>query len=217
MELYFSYLSTYSQKVLLGFYEKGIPFNGHHIDLGDPEVHDKYRELYPFGKVPLLICDDARMIPESSIILEYLDTTFPNSLTLIPAEAEAARRVRFLDRMCDLYLNDPVVSLIFESWKPEPERNMEMMVKASEKIGIMYRLLNDQLLDQPLLGGETFCLADCAAIPSLFYAKSFAPFGDFEALSRYWGEISKRPAYMRLKQEAEPYIEQAMGNSEQVG
>ena len=45
MDLYFSYLSTYSQKVLLGLYEKNVPFTAHMVDLTDPEDREAYRKL----------------------------------------------------------------------------------------------------------------------------------------------------------------------------
>jgi glutathione S-transferase len=211
MDLYFAYLSTYSQKALIGLYEKGVDFTPHMVDLSNEEAKAKFREMYPLGKVPLLVRDDGRMIPESTIILEYIDTAFDQEPVLIPRDPELGRRVRFMDRMCDLYLNDPVVSLIFESWKPEAEQNQELIQKSSEKIGIMYRFMDDQLGQSEFLAGEQFSMADCAAMPVLFYANSFAPFGGFDNINRYWEQVSQRPAFQRLKQEAEPYIKAALG------
>lgn len=211
MDLYFAYLSTYSQKTLLGMYERGVEFTPHLVDLTDPEARAEYQKLYPFGKVPLLIRDDGRMIPESSIILEYIDTGLDGGPYLIPKDPESSRRVRFLDRMCDLYLNDPVVSLIFESWKPTEQQNAEMMQKASEKIGTMYRFMEDQLLDREFLAGNEFSLADCSALPVLYYAKSFAPFSDFPNIKSYWDRVSSRESFVRVKTEAEPYISAVMG------
>lgn len=212
MDLYFSYLSTYSQKVLIGLYEKDTAFTPHLVDLSDPEARAEYVKLYPFGKLPLLVRDDGRMIPESSIIVEYIDNQFEQEPILIPRDPELARRARFMDRMCDLYLNDPVVNLIFESWKPEDEQNRELISKSSERIGTMYRFMDDQLSSSPYLAGETFSIADCAAMPVLFYANSFAPFGGFDNIFRYWEEVSSRPSFVRLKQEAEPYIQAVMAS-----
>ncbi|AUM12487.1 glutathione S-transferase family protein [Ketobacter alkanivorans] len=212
MDLYFSYLSTYSQKVLIALYEKDVSFTPHLVDLSDPAAKEEYTKLYPFGKLPLLVRDDSRMIPESSIIVEFIDTHFEQEPILIPRDPELGRRARFMDRMCDLYLNDPVVSLIFESWKPENEQNRELISKSSERIGTMYRFMDDQLGSSQYLGGDTFSIADCSAIPVLFYANSFAPFGGFDNIFRYWEEVSMRPSFVRLKQEAEPYIQAVMGD-----
>lgn len=203
MELYFSYLSTYSQKVLLGLYHKGLPFNGHPIDISDPQAHQAYKELYPFGKVPLLLTDDGRMIPESSIILEFLDNQYPDQPALIPKDPELARKARMLDRMCDLYLNDTLVDLVMESYKPAPEQDRGLLANASEKIGMMYRLLDEQLKASSLLAGEDFSLADCAAAPCLFYARSFAPFDELERLDHYWEKLMQWPAFVRLQQDTQ--------------
>jgi glutathione S-transferase len=211
MDLYFSYLSTYSQKVLLGMYEKDVPFIPHQVDLNDEQARAEYRALYPFGKVPLLIRDDGRMIPESTIILEYVDMAFEQGPVLIPRDTELGRRTRFMDRMCDLYLNDPVVNLIFESWKPEADRDPQLISESSERIGTMYRFMDDHLAQHGYMSGDTFTLADCAAMPVLFYANSFAPFGGFDHIYRYWEEVSQRPSFVRLKREAEPHISALVG------
>lgn len=212
MELYFAYPSTYSQKVLLALYEKGIEFTPKLVNLMDEKERQAYRALYPIGKIPLLIRDDGRLIPESTIIIEYLEQAFPEAACLIPKDAEEARRVRFLDRMCDQYLNDPVVNIIFESIKPEGQRNLELMDKSSELIGVLYGLLNEQLASRQFLAGDTFTLADCAAIPPLYYARSFAEFSIFEHIGAYWERIQNHPSWQRVHKEAGPYIKAILGD-----
>lgn len=213
MELYFAYPSTYSQKTVLAFYEKGVEFTPKLVNLMDEKEKQAYRELYPLGKIPLLIRDDGRLIPESTIIIEYLEEAFPTDPPLIPRDPEAARRVRFLDRMCDQYLNDPVVSLIFESMKPEAQQNQELMVKSSEMIGVLYGLLNEQLASRQFLGGDHFTMADCSAIPPLYYARSFAEFSIFEHIGSYWERMQEHPSWKRLHKEAGPYIKAILGDA----
>ena len=212
MDLYFSYTSTYSQKVLLGMYEKSVPFNPIQVDLADAQAHAAYRELYPFGKVPLLVRDDGRMIPESSIILDYIDHRFPRGPQLIPADHEQALQVRLIDRMCDLYLNDAVVSLILESWKLPGQQEVDIIDKSTEKVGLMYRYLEDHLEGRNFLTGDSFTLADCAAIPPLYYARAFADFASIPNVQAYWERVSQRPAFVRLMKEAEPYVRELMGS-----
>lgn len=212
MDLYFSPTSTYSQKVLLGLYEKSVPFNPQPVDLADEQAHERYRAFYPLGKVPLLVRDDGRMVPESSIILEYIDYRFPRGPQLIPADHELALQTRMLDRMCDQYLNDPVVSLILESWKPAGQRDQALIDRATRKIGVMYRYLGDHLAGRSYLAGEQFTLADCAAIPPLYYARAFADFVSIDNLQRYWERVSQRPAFQRLLQETKPHVQALMGD-----
>ena len=74
MKLYYFPLSTYSQKVLTALYEKGAEFESEQVRLFDEAERERYREIYPLGRIPLLVLDDGHLIPESSIIVEYLDT-----------------------------------------------------------------------------------------------------------------------------------------------
>ena len=211
MELYFAYPSTYSQKVLLALYEKGVEFTPKQVSLMDEKAREEYRQLYPVGKIPLLIKDDGRLIPESSIIIEYLENDFPTDPPLIPKDPELARRVRFLDRMCDMYLNDPVVNIIFETMKPQDQQNSELLEKSTQLIGTLYGLINGQLEGRQFLAGDTFTMADCAAIPPLYYARSFAEFSIFENIGAYWERIQDHPSWRRVHEEAAPHIKAILG------
>ena len=91
MKPYFNPISTYSQKVLIVLYEKGIEFEPSIINLMDEDARQKYREIYPMGKIPCLQLDDGHIIPESSIIIEYLDGLAEP--TFIKGNADETRRI----------------------------------------------------------------------------------------------------------------------------
>ena len=61
------------------------------------------------GKMPVLR-DEARnrLIPETSIIIEYLQRFYPGRTAFIPDDAEQALHVRLRDRFFDFYVNDPM-------------------------------------------------------------------------------------------------------------
>ncbi|MDH3377518.1 MAG: glutathione S-transferase family protein, partial [Gammaproteobacteria bacterium] len=144
MELHYHPLSTYSQKVLIALFEMGIEFEPKIVNMFDPEQRAQYRSLYPIGKVPLLVLDDGHPIPESSIIVEYLNS-ISDGVRLIPDDPTEARKTRFLDRMYDLYLNNNVGALFFELRKPDAERSQSVIDGANEKIAIMYNNMEDNL------------------------------------------------------------------------
>jgi glutathione S-transferase len=55
--------------------------------------------------------------------------------------------------------------------------------------------------------GETFGLADCAALPALFYGSMVEPFGDaHKNVTAYFERLKARPSVARVLQEAEPYF-----------
>ena len=73
MKLYYNPISTYSQKVLIALYEKGLDFEPEIVNLMDADARARYRDVNPLGKIPCLQLDDGHIIPESSIIIEYID------------------------------------------------------------------------------------------------------------------------------------------------
>lgn len=207
MKLYYHPLSTYSQKTLMALYEKEVPFEREIVNLRDPRQRTAYRRLYPLGKIPLLVRDDGWQIPESTIIIEFLDTHSGAGPRLVPEDPELARRTRFTDRVFDLYLNDTVTALLFESFKPEEERNAETVERARFRAGVLYDYLEKAVGEHEWAVGEEFSMADCAAAPPLFYAQQIFPFTERPAIRAYWERLSARPSYGKVLEEAQPHLE----------
>ncbi len=205
MKLYYHPLSSYAQKVLIALYEKGIDFESEIVNLMDPDSRDAYREIYPLGKVPCLQTEGGHMIPESSIIVEYIDPMAEP--TLIKGDADETRRIRFKDRMFDLYLTESVGILLFQGMKPESEQDPERIQRAEFNIGVMYGFMENEFGNQPYANGDEFLMSDCAAAPGLFYAEQVAPFSDYENISAYWERLKSRPSVQRTHEEATPYLE----------
>lgn len=213
MKLYYFPLSTYSQKVTMALEEKNAKAEMILVNLFDPNERETYRETYPLGKIPLLVLDDGHLIPESSIIIEYLDQKIASGARLIPADPDAARKTRFKDRMMDLYVADPVTLLLFQSWKPAHERDAERMERARFHLDTLYRFMDHKLASQSYLVGDAFSMADCAAAAALFYAPKVAPFGDYPNVVSYWERLTARPSHQAVAAAAAPHLE-AMANRE---
>lgn len=205
MKLYYNPLSTYSQKTLIAFYEKGVAFEPEVVSLMSPEGKAAYTQIYPIGKLPLFKPSDDHMIPESTIIIEYLEGHHASGTQLIPKDLDAARQVRFVDRMCDLYLNNPTVTLLFERFGFQKYSDEEL-AKASNYLRITFERFDKRLANQDWLCGE-FSMADCAAIPSLFYCQIVAPFADYPNIVRYYESAKRRPSYARVMAEFVPIWE----------
>jgi glutathione S-transferase len=76
LTLYMHPLSSYCcHKALTAFHENATPFTAMSVDLGDPDERAVLLKLWGVGKFPVLQ-DAARgeVVPESSIIIEYLDS-----------------------------------------------------------------------------------------------------------------------------------------------
>jgi glutathione S-transferase len=99
LTLYFHPLSSFCQKVLTAFYENDTPFEPHIVDLLDPAADAAFKGIWPIGRFPLLRDEEKDLlIPESSIIIEYLDQHRPGKTRFVPADAELARETRMRDR-----------------------------------------------------------------------------------------------------------------------
>ena len=91
--LYHHGSSTCAAKVRFALEEKKLEWEGRYIDiLAGEQFHKDYLEINPKGVVPVLI-DDELVIPESTIICEYLDDKFPHP-ALMPPDAIGKANVR---------------------------------------------------------------------------------------------------------------------------
>jgi glutathione S-transferase len=204
MKLYYNPLSTYSQKVLIAFNEKGLSYEPEVVDLFSADSRAAYLKVNPLGKVPFLKPSADWDVPESTSIIEFLEDKFPSAPRLIPpAGGEAARQVRFIDRVCDLYLNDPVVELLFQKvgFRPKDDERSERMRRYAT---LTYEHFERRLSGQQWLCGSAFTMADCAAIPTLFYAPAVLPYDAYPNLVAYFQRARERPSYAKVRAEFEP-------------
>lgn len=204
MKLYYSPLSTYSQKAMIAFNEKGIAYEPQLVDLFTPEGREAFVQISPLGKVPFFKPSEDWSVPESTSIIEYLEDKFPDTPRLIPpAGGDAARLVRFYDRMADLYINEPITELLFQKigFRPKDEAKEAKMRKLAT---LSFENCDQLLADRTWLAGDSFSMADCATIPPLFYARVALPFDGYPNLAAYWERAQQRPSYAKVKAEFEP-------------
>ncbi len=203
LTLYAHPFASYCWKVLIALYENATPFAYRVVE--DEAGWAELQALWPMRKFPVLT-DGTRTVVESTIIVEYLAGHYPGSVTMIPADAEAALQVRTLDRVSDNYVMAPMQALVAAHMRPEQERDARGLADARKTLEAAYGWLEQQLDAGAWLGGSTFSLADCAAAPALFYADWVQPIGErFPGLRAYRRRVLARPAVARVVDEARPY------------
>ena len=214
MKLYYFPLSTYCQKAMIAFEEKAVTYEPELVDLFDPEARAAYTEIYPIGKVPFLKASDDWDVPESTSIIEYLEDKFPDSPRLIRvADEETARQIRFMDRMSDLYYNDQITELLFQKMGFRA-KDEDREARARKLVEMTYFHWNKRFAEQPWLCGGHFSMADCAAIPAMFYARIVAPFDEHENVVAYWERAQARPSYVKVRAGFEPVWDELMDGRE---
>jgi glutathione S-transferase len=208
LTLYFHPLSSFCQKVLVALYENDTPFTPHMVDLMDEKAAEALRKIWPIGKFPVLRDESRnRDVPETSVIIEYLDRHYPGRSRLIPADDDLASQMRVFDRLFDLYVNLQVQRIVFNRLRPaeakDPLADDEAKAMLQKALGIV----ETQIAGKTWIMGEDFTMADCAAAPALFYAAHVMPFGDtYPQILAYRERLMQRPSYARVLKEAEPYF-----------
>ncbi|PKP87838.1 MAG: glutathione S-transferase [Alphaproteobacteria bacterium HGW-Alphaproteobacteria-17] len=202
--LYAHPFSSYSWKAQIALDEKGIDFDYRNVDPEFPEHGEQLRALWPVGKFPLLV-DGDRTLFETSIIIEYLDRVQPEP-RLIPADPDAALRVRQMDRVFDLHVMAVMQDIVNDSIRG-PEGHAPMIVdKARAALDTIYGWLDTQLAGGGWATSDGFTMADCAAAPSLFYADWVHEIpARYANLRGYRARLLAHPSVARVIEGARPY------------
>ena len=206
LQLLYHPLASYCWKVLIALYENGAPFEARVIDLAKPEQRSELLALWPVGKFPVLR-DSERgdVVPESSIIIDYLDQVTPAAAPLIPREPTAALQARLWDRFFDAYVHEPMQKIVADHFRAEGRHDADGVAQARATLATAYAMLEQRLPQDGWAAGGGFGIADCAAFPALFYAGVLAPFADAgPRLAAYFDRLCARTSVVRTIKQAQP-------------
>jgi glutathione S-transferase len=208
LTLHFHPLASYCHKALIALYEHDTPFSPNMVDLGSESEREALLKLWPIGKFPVLR-DEARnqTVPESTVIIEYLDRYYPGGTPLIPEDFDRAWQTRLRDRFYDLYVHEPMQKIVGDRLRPQAKKDPHGVEEAKARLRTSYGIIDREMETRTWAIGEAFSLADCAAAPALFYANEIMPLGDsHENVAAYFRRLKARPSYARVLKEAEPYF-----------
>jgi len=194
LELYHNINSVCAQKVRIALEEKGQKAKDHMMTLRGDQNEPVYMKLNPNGVIPTLV-HDGQPIVESSLILYYIDDTFPEP-PLMPREPLLRFKVRIYNKLIDEYLHNACTILTFatafrpnflkmprEAWLAEINKaplkrraeykrsviehglDSEFAVDALAQHQKLLSMMAQSLAGGPYLAGDRFSNADCAVIP----------------------------------------------------
>jgi glutathione S-transferase len=208
LKLYFHPLASFCHKALIALYENDTPFEPVIVDLGNEAGRSAFLKLWPIGKFPVLRDDSRdRTVPESTVIIEYLQRYYPGRTQFIPADIETAWQTRLSDRFYDLYVHDPMQKIVGDRLRPDGAKDPHGVEHARGRLETAYGMIEREMASRTWAVGDTFSLADCAAAPALFYANQVAPIGASHGhVADYLARLKARPSYARVLREAEPYF-----------
>lgn len=205
--LHYHPLSSYCHKVLIALDVLGVELDKRLLNLGDPAERAAHLALWPTGKMPLLV-DQGRPVPETSIIIEYLQRHHAAAgRTLIPSDPDAALDVRLWDRMFDIYVMTPMQALTADLLRPQEARDPYGVDQARKQLSTAYAFIDRHLDGRTWVSGDAFSMADCAAAPALFYAVTYVPLSpEHVHLAAYFERLMAHPSVANTIDQARPWF-----------
>ena len=196
LTVYLHPFASYCQKALIAFYENDVAFTPKLVESEADGA--ELRRIWPIAKFPVLV-DGERVVPEATIIIEYV------AKTLIPADPDLARETRLADRFYDNYVMDPMQRIVADRLRARDAKDPTGVGAARAALGTAYDMIEKDMARKTWAVGDAFTLADCAAAPALRYADMVEPFGARPHVRAYLERLKARPSFARVLAEAEPY------------
>jgi glutathione S-transferase len=175
--LYTAERCPYAARARIALAEKGLHHEAVEIDLDNRPAW--LYEKNPLGRVPVYEEEGGLVLPESEVIMEYLEERYPEPALwpLDPAERALARlRLHRFDRLGDEY---------YALRRGEESRLDERLAE-----------LEKALEAQPFLSGRDYGLADIGYVPWILRARERlgVDLEPFPALADWLERLSERPA-----------------------
>jgi glutathione S-transferase len=198
-----SYISPYVRKVLVCLGIKGIPYR---IDPLVPFFgNDEFTRMSPVRRIPVLI-DGEVVLPDSTVICEYLDERYPEPAIFPQTPADRAR-ARWLEEYADTRMGDVFIWRLFNQvainrhvWGEGPDQ--EVLTRTFEvDIPQVLDYLETQVPDGGYLFGHV-CAAD-VSIATFFRNASFARYsidaGRWPRTAAFVARMLEHPAFVALR------------------
>jgi glutathione S-transferase len=204
LTLYYHPFSSYCWKALLALHENNVPFTARTIDLWNEKDAAELKALWPIGKFPVLQ-DSSRnhTVPESSIIIEYVDQHYPGKAPLIPFDRELSRQTRMRDRFFDFYVMDPMSKIVTDHFRPAGKNDPHGVELARKVLATAYDMIEKDMAHTTWAMGDIFTMADISASPALFYADLVEPLASrHKNAAAYLDRLMRRPAFIKVLKDA---------------
>ncbi len=199
-------LSPYVRKVRVVLAEKGIDYEL--VPVVPFGISADFRKISPLGKIPVFEEDDGFTLPDSSVIVGYLERAYPAS-PVYPADPRALGQALFLEEYADTKLMEAVAPVFFERFvavnllQREPD---EALIREAieERQPPVFDWLSEQVAGREFAIGDAFSIADAALASPFVNLRVGGVEVDaarWPELDRYLKRIWQRPSYAALLEE----------------
>lgn len=198
MKLYGNTSASNCRRVVIYLTMKGLSIELVDVDLASGQNKTPaYLAKNPAGLIPLLELDDGSTVPESSVIVEYLEERFPEP-PMMGRTAEARAKVRALERIAsDLSVVTPIY---FQHSHPRFASRLKQSPEAAEAVRSIVNtqlgVLEKHLGSKPFLAGDAPTTADITLFTLFQFCRERlgAPFGkDHPGLDAWYERFARLP------------------------
>lgn len=181
--------------------EKGIePFDSQTYDLraGD-NLSAEFRQMNPFGRVPVLELDDGTFLAESVAICRYLEGLHPEPALFGSTPLELAQ-VEMWNRRAELNFMFPAAAAfrnITGVFKDREKICEEWGLISAEVAATSLAVFDEHLADTTFLAGDDFSVADITFAIAVNFAERVQvdlPY-DLPNITRYRKAVAARPSF----------------------
>jgi glutathione S-transferase len=199
-------LSPFVRKVRIALKEKGIAYG---LDPVVPfGMSADFKKLSPLGKIPVYTPKPGVHIPDSSVIIAYLERTQPKP-ALYPENPEDMARALFLEEFGDsgiVTAGGPVFFQRIIAPRLMGQTTDEAIVKdcLENKLPPLLEWLEQQVNGHEFLVGKAFSVADIGIVSpfvNLMHAGEHVDAARYPNLARYVARMFERPSIKELIEE----------------
>ena len=162
LTLFINKMCPFSHRAYIAAVEKGLVENGTveivEVPLPTPEWFNT--EINPRQALPALRLENGLVIPESLVVVQYLDEAFPSNIALMPKDPKDRADIRVF--IADF---DTLVSGLQKvKFEKDESKRAPLIQSSKEDIAFIERALEAKSKG-PYFLGEQFSLADIAILP----------------------------------------------------
>lgn len=196
MKLIGTTTSPYVRKVRIVLNEKRIEYLLLLEDLNSPD--STLSEFNPLGKVPCLVMEDNKVLYDSSVIADYLDTATPVG-KLLPRSGRARAEVKCWEALANGVMDAAVLVRLEQTQRPKEQQSEQWIKHQMSKVHAGLKAMSQQLRDKPFCHDNTYSLADIAVGCALgwlaFRFENINWQKEYENLAMLFEKLSDRPSF----------------------
>lgn len=192
MKLYSSPTSPFARKVRVVLHELDLfgRVDEQFVDPFAAEPPPEFLAVNPLSRIPALITDDGLALPDSKLIVDYLQEVAADPLPAAPARWPGRRR-----QMVAEGILEAAVAYVLEKRRPESIVYPAFLDRQTRAIRRALEMLN---LEAAALGGERPAVVDVTTGVALAYLDFRLPYLDWRqhapALNEWFEAFRQRPS-----------------------